>query len=126
MYGAAQREPRTESYPSVACLIYCNLVPAHDRGRHGLGGPLERLVAASRAAQEAYESDDVNLHGGWVGKEPGDKGPHAIRGVMMPGWRAPEFAEYMGSDMVLDYVRLECRQGGSHDARCRLHLVRWT
>jgi hypothetical protein len=67
---------------------------------------LERLITASRrCVQEAYESDDVNLHGGWVGKEPGDKGPHAIRGVMMPGWRAPEFAEYMGSDVVLDYVR---------------------
>ena len=67
---------------------------------------LERLIAAARrCVQEAYESDDVNLHGGWVGKEPGDKGPNALRGVMMPGWRAPEFAEYMGSELVLDYVR---------------------
>jgi hypothetical protein len=67
---------------------------------------LERLIAASRrCVQDAYDSDDVNLHGGWVGKEPGEKGPNAIRGVMMPGWQAPEFAEYLGSEEVLDYVR---------------------
>ena len=67
---------------------------------------LQRLIAASRrCVQEAYDSDDKNLHGGLVLKEPGEQGPNALRGVMMPGWNAPEFAEYMGSDRVLDCVR---------------------
>lgn len=38
-------------------------------------------------------------------KEPGEKGPNAIRGAMMPGWNAPAFADHMGSEAVLDYVR---------------------
>ena len=67
---------------------------------------LQRLIAASRrCVQEAFDSDDKNLHGGLVLKEPGEQGPNARRGVMMPGWNAPEFAEYLGSDRVLDCVR---------------------
>lgn len=88
---------------------------------------LERLIAASRrCVQEAYESDDKNLHGGLVLKEQGEQGPHALRGVMMPGWNAPEYAEYMGSDAVVDYVRgflnVEKEELMMPDADCILYV----
>eukprot|EP01052_Picozoa_sp_SAG31_P002606 SAG31_NODE_93_length_26250_cov_47.615082_16_plen_68_part_00 len=33
-----------------------------------------------------------------------DQGPHAIRGLVAPGMNAPVFAEYLGSQPVLDYT----------------------
>ena len=68
---------------------------------------LVRLRAAARhcVAEAHAHPDERHLHGGnMIRDRPGD-GPSALRGVMMPGWGCPEFAEYLGSEPVLDYVR---------------------
>jgi hypothetical protein len=68
---------------------------------------LGRLIeAADRIYAECAANPGTrDLNGGLVLRDNPEHGPHAIRGLMAPGMRAPVFAEYMGSKAVLDYTR---------------------
>eukprot|EP01050_Picozoa_sp_SAG11_P013329 SAG11_NODE_1548_length_4703_cov_6.701564_3_plen_257_part_00 len=68
---------------------------------------LPRIEAAARRLTAAANSGTLDEQFGLVSRTGAAQGGEAtsIRGLLSPEWGCPEFAEFLGSEPVVDYVR---------------------
>ena len=71
-----------------------------------------RRVTAACQHQQAYRQLDTSK--GYVHRT-GDEDPWAIRGLIHPAFKEPSFAEFHGSDELLDFVAAWCNGLGPED-----------